>query len=582
MTTMSDAYCTTYNLARPVENREPVNMYKKKTKQRQFRPSSMGLLREPSPVENRVHVRQNIIDELDMIKTRVDQPSAAAVSIPVKALENLFKKHEALGARREKELSSVKEFFKKCLERFFDEAAAAELNYSTNEHHIPDINEFVSAIQNAFQMVQQLKTLNAQLVAKMSDALRLEKTIKGMIEELESLKSHNSYLMQRNETEKSKLSEIEISNRELAETVQKLRTEVNSLKHKAARHTSTSQQVNHHANSFHAASRQFSQADKNETTHAGASQSEAASHSKTIIVPSTSTTNQQKEEKEEQVPTAVASKKQSSTKHTSRLLEQQLNTMEELLMQGQKKMNAVEKEIAELTNMTDETLSHKYREQYNCLCEAVDVIMILLGREGSEKLMMTLSNAAPNNIFGDKKLVIPINNLADVIKSAVSRVMLELKLFIKLKWMHQRKLAAIPNKRTLLTSEDAKKSINELQKWLDKELKGIDEEIIGSVQHYEEHKKEIETTQVAYFDQLSKKVDGTIQKLYKSMEKLEVPDEIESMLGNILATVEQLNDNPAPKLKPHTSPMESTEEEIVATNVVGGNANWLSTFSIPG
>ena len=50
-----------------------------------------------------------------------------------------------------------------------------------------------------------------------------------------------------------------------------------------------------------------------------------------------------------------------STKHTSRLLEQQLNTMEELLMQGQKKMNAVEKEIAELTNMTDETLSHKVK-----------------------------------------------------------------------------------------------------------------------------------------------------------------------------------------------------------------------------
>jgi len=28
-------------------------------------------------------------------------------------------------------------------------------------------------------------------------------------------------------------------------------------------------------------------------------------------------------------------------------------------MQGQKKMNAVEKEINELTNVTDETLSHK-------------------------------------------------------------------------------------------------------------------------------------------------------------------------------------------------------------------------------
>jgi len=48
-----------------------------------------------------------------------------------------------------------------------------------------------------------------------------------------------------------------------------------------------------------------------------------------------------------------------SAKHASRLLEQQLNTMEELLMQGQKKMNAVEKEITELTSVTDETLSHK-------------------------------------------------------------------------------------------------------------------------------------------------------------------------------------------------------------------------------
>jgi len=35
--------------------------------------------------------------------------------------------------------------------------------------------------------------------------------------------------------------------------------------------------------------------------------------------------------------------------------------MEELLMQGQKKMNAVEKEITELTSVTDETLSHKVK-----------------------------------------------------------------------------------------------------------------------------------------------------------------------------------------------------------------------------
>jgi len=35
------------------------------------------------------------------------------------------------------------------------------------------------------------------------------------MQELESLKTHNSYLMQKNEVDKSKLSEIEISNREL-------------------------------------------------------------------------------------------------------------------------------------------------------------------------------------------------------------------------------------------------------------------------------------------------------------------------------------------------------------------------------
>ena len=35
--------------------------------------------------------------------------------------------------------------------------------------------------------------------------------------------------------------------------------------------------------------------------------------------------------------------------------------MEELLMQGQKKINAVEKEITDLTNATDETLSHKVK-----------------------------------------------------------------------------------------------------------------------------------------------------------------------------------------------------------------------------
>ena len=48
-----------------------------------------------------------------------------------------------------------------------------------------------------------------------------------------------------------------------------------------------------------------------------------------------------------------------SAKHTSRLLEQQLNNMEELLMQGQKKIDIANKEMADLANMTDETLKHK-------------------------------------------------------------------------------------------------------------------------------------------------------------------------------------------------------------------------------
>lgn len=48
-------------------------MYRKKTKKRQLRPLSVVSLREPSPVDNRIHIRQDIIDELDMIKARVDQ-----------------------------------------------------------------------------------------------------------------------------------------------------------------------------------------------------------------------------------------------------------------------------------------------------------------------------------------------------------------------------------------------------------------------------------------------------------------------------------------------------------------------------
>ena len=64
----------------------------------------------------------------------------------------------------------------------------------------------------------------------------------------------------------------------------------------------------------------------------------------------------------------------------------------------------------------------QYRTQYNCLCEAVDAIVILLGREGtqwcvyilllvmcmyvhlegSEKLIGALHSATPNNVLRDK------------------------------------------------------------------------------------------------------------------------------------------------------------------------------------
>ena len=41
--------------------------------QRQLRSTSLVIPRDASPKENRIHKRQKIIDELDMIKFRVDQ-----------------------------------------------------------------------------------------------------------------------------------------------------------------------------------------------------------------------------------------------------------------------------------------------------------------------------------------------------------------------------------------------------------------------------------------------------------------------------------------------------------------------------
>jgi len=58
------------------------------------------------------------------------------------------------------------------------------------------------------------------------------------------------------------------------------------------------QHANHYANQINATSRQFSQADKNETTHITALQTEIAPR---IVTPSTTTNNRQKEETEEKV-----------------------------------------------------------------------------------------------------------------------------------------------------------------------------------------------------------------------------------------------------------------------------------------
>ena len=48
-----------------------------------------------------------------------------------------------------------------------------------------------------------------------------------------------------------------------------------------------------------------------------------------------------------------------ATKYTSKLLDQQLNTMEQLMVQGQQNVSITEKELSELAKMTDEALKQK-------------------------------------------------------------------------------------------------------------------------------------------------------------------------------------------------------------------------------
>lgn len=48
-----------------------------------------------------------------------------------------------------------------------------------------------------------------------------------------------------------------------------------------------------------------------------------------------------------------------ATKYTSKLLDQQLNNMEELMLQGQQNVSITEKELSDLAHMTDEALKQK-------------------------------------------------------------------------------------------------------------------------------------------------------------------------------------------------------------------------------
>ena len=48
-----------------------------------------------------------------------------------------------------------------------------------------------------------------------------------------------------------------------------------------------------------------------------------------------------------------------ATKYTSKLLDQQLNNMEQLMVQGQQNVSITEKELSELSQMADEALKQK-------------------------------------------------------------------------------------------------------------------------------------------------------------------------------------------------------------------------------
>ena len=71
-------------------------MYRKKIKKRDLTPLS---LREPSPVENRVRIRRDIIDELDVIKIRIDQVVYMHESIVVKCIHIHFRYYRLLRKR---------------------------------------------------------------------------------------------------------------------------------------------------------------------------------------------------------------------------------------------------------------------------------------------------------------------------------------------------------------------------------------------------------------------------------------------------------------------------------------------------
>ncbi|XP_065915294.1 uncharacterized protein [Dysidea avara] len=104
----------------------------------------------------------------------------------------------------------------------------------------------------------------------------------------------------------------------------------------------------------------------------------------------------------------------------------------------------------------------------------------------------------------------------------------------------------------------------------------------GSVQYYEQHKTKIEATQEVHLEQFSKKVNNSVEKISKSMKRLEMPDNTESMLGGIMTVVKLMRDNPNNPPPKHIFWLSSSNGmETSSSKLEVDHTNWLSTLTMP-